>query len=236
MAIFLFIHGAFYGGWCWKKVKTILENKGHRVYTPTLSGLGERSHLNHSLITVDTHIQDIKNVILFEDLKDIIIIGHSYGGLIITGIASVMPERIKQLIYLDALVPNDGDSLLSLVDDETAQFFVSQAREKGFGWLVPSLVITKDYFSDPGDVKWCSSRVMPQTLLSFSQEVTFSEKVVYNLSSLFIFCSQNPHPTLIKMKERANQRGWKYFEIESNHFPMIEHPEKLSNLLIEITN
>ncbi len=233
MATFLLIHGAFYGGWCWKKVKTILESKGHSVYTPTLSGLGERAHLNHPLI-VDTHIQDIKNVILFEDLHDIIIVGHSYGGLIITGIASLIPERIKQLIYLDALVPNDGDSLLNLVDSETAQFFVSQAQEKGFGWLVPPLVITEDYFVDPVDVKWVSSRVMPQTLLSFSQGVTFSEKELSRIPSFFILCNQNPHPTLPKMKERAQYRGWECFDISSNHFPMIDYPEKLSNLLVKI--
>ena len=188
MATFILVHGGFWGGWCWKKVKKFLESKTHIVYTPTLTGLGERSHLNHAMINVDTHIQDITNLIIFEDLHDIILVGHSYAGLVITGVASALPERIKQLIYLDALVPDNGDSLLTLADNETAQFFVSQAQEKGYGWLIPPFPIDETDFADKNEINWYTSRLTPQALNSFSQKISFNKEVVSKIHTSFIHC------------------------------------------------
>jgi pimeloyl-ACP methyl ester carboxylesterase len=111
MATLLLVHGGFCGGWYWHKVKTILELAGHIVYAPTLTGLGQYDHLNNPQINLDTHIQDISNLLFFEDVKKVILVGHSYGGLVITGAASRNPSQIDQLIYLDGLIAENGESL-----------------------------------------------------------------------------------------------------------------------------
>src|SRR5579859_6610796 len=111
MAIFVLVHGGFHGGWCYARVAAELRAEGHDVYTPTLSGLGERAHLANHLINLSTHIQDIVAVIDTNDLQDVILCGHSYGGVVITGVAGLIGERIRTLFYLDAAVPEDGQSL-----------------------------------------------------------------------------------------------------------------------------
>ena len=233
MAKFVLIHGGFFGGWCWKKVKAILENKQHTVYTPTLTGLGERAHLNNPEINVDTHSADIQNFFFFEDLNDVILVGHSYAGLILSALAAQMPNKIRHVIYLDALIPNTNESLLNLVDEATAVFFTNQAIQHGNGWLIPPIQIVEPAFSE-SDLAWCQARVTGQTLASFSQKVVFDENASNRITKTFIHCSKNPHPTLLAMKERAQKKGWNSYEIISGHFPMIEQPEQLSDLLIKL--
>jgi pimeloyl-ACP methyl ester carboxylesterase len=115
MATFVLVHGGFSGGWIWKSVRAFLEAEKHRVYTPTLTGLGERSHLISPILDLETHIQDVVNVLRFEELKDVILVGNSYSGMVITGVADRCPDRIKHLIYVDAFVPHDGESVFDLV-------------------------------------------------------------------------------------------------------------------------
>ena len=219
MATFVLIHGGFWGGWCWKKLKPLLERQGHAVYTPTLTGIGERKHLTHQLVNLETHILDIKNVIEYEDLRDVVLVGHSYGGLVITGVASLIPERVQQLIYLDALIPDSGDSLLSLVEPEAAQFFVSQAQ-KGFGWLIPSYPYTANDFANKNEFEWCTTRLTPQSLASFLQKSEFSEETVRKIPCTFIHCTES-YPIMRTMKAKAQKRGMEIFEMTSNHFPCL---------------
>ena len=114
MATYVLVHGAWHGGWCWNRVAPLLRDKGHDVYTPTLTGLGERVHLATPEVDLSTHVTDVVNVIEFEDLRNVVLMGHSYGGQVITGVAGAIPERIGQLVYLDASLPNDGESLSQL--------------------------------------------------------------------------------------------------------------------------
>lgn len=232
MSNVVLVHGGFCGGWCWKKVKALLEEAGHAVFSPTLTGLGERNHLNNPNIDINTHIADIQNVFLFEDIKDAILVGHSYGGLVITGVASAIPDRIKQLIYLDGLIPDVGDSLMTLVDDQTADYFRSQVQKNGNGWLVPpSLNVS---FADLHDTVWFNARLTAQAFKSFEQEVTFDVTIVNAIPTSFIFCNQSDHITLKNMAKKAQAKGWAYYEIESDHFPMISNPVILSRLLQEV--
>ena len=110
MACFVIVHGAWHGGWCWRDVRTILRDNGHEVFTPTLTGLGERSHLMSPEIDMNTHIQDIVNVIAWEEMSDVILVSHSYGGNVITGVADRAKDRLRHVVYLDAFVPKDGES------------------------------------------------------------------------------------------------------------------------------
>src|SRR5689334_5875269 len=114
MATFVVAHGAWSAGWAWKKVRPLLRARGHEIFTPTYTGIGERAHLAHKDIDLDTHIRDVIGVLEYEDLRNVILVGHSYGGMVATGVADRASERIAQLVYLDAFAPRDGESLLDL--------------------------------------------------------------------------------------------------------------------------
>src|SRR3954454_14928765 len=154
MATFVLIAGAWQGGWCWQRVSPRLRAAGHEVYTPTLTGLGERVHLVRPDVTLETHVTDILNVLRFEDLGDVTLVGHSYGGMVITGVADRAPDRVSRLVYLDALVPNDGESLHDLNSPARRAEHIEGARASGAGWLIPG------HNPDAGDV--------PQPLSTFT--------------------------------------------------------------------
>ena len=128
---FLVCHGAWSAGWAWKKMHPLMAAAGHRLVTPTYTGLGERAHLANPSIDLETHIEDVLNVITYEDLRDIVLVGHSYGGLVATGVADRARDRVTQLIYIDAFVPADGQSLFDL--DKVA---VQKLADSGDGWRV----------------------------------------------------------------------------------------------------
>src|SRR5437868_3067875 len=130
---FVLIHGAFQGGWCWNRVRKILQELGHDVFAPSLTGLGERKHLLDPAIGLDTHVQDVSNLLEFEDLGDVILVGHSYGGMVITGACELASHRIGHLVYVDALMPRDGESNLDILDPEVSQIIRQLAVE---GWCV----------------------------------------------------------------------------------------------------
>ena len=132
---FLLCHGAWGGGWSWKKMHPLMQAAGHRLLTPTYTGLGERAHLANPDVDLETHIQDILNVIKYEDLRDFVLLGHSYGGMVATGVADRARESINQVIYLDAFVPRDGQSLFDL--NEPGRQPMRNAAKAGDGWRIP---------------------------------------------------------------------------------------------------
>src|SRR4029450_13175141 len=137
MTTYLLVHGGWVGGWIWNRVAPILRKAGHDVFTPTLTGLGERAHLANPDIDLATHIQDVVSVLEFEDLKRVVLVGHSYGGMVITGVAERTAERLNHLVYLDAFVPRDGQSVADLVSPELAASFEEGVRLSGDGWRIP---------------------------------------------------------------------------------------------------
>jgi pimeloyl-ACP methyl ester carboxylesterase len=138
MATFLLIHGAWHGGWCWKKATPLLREASHQVFTPTLTGLGERSHLAHPLIGLETHVRDLAQVLTYENLSEVILVGHSSAGTLITAVAERVPERIAHLVYLDGFVPQDGQSTMDLINF-LREPWEARVRAEGYGWLLPSL-------------------------------------------------------------------------------------------------
>src|SRR5690606_21330910 len=137
MATFLICHGAWSAGWAWKKVRAQLRAAGHEVFTPTYTGLGERAHQASRAITLDTHIADVLGGIEYEDLSDIVLVGHSYGGMVATGVADRARERVARLVYLDAFVPANGQSLHDLLPDGARAHQLESAAQQGDGWLLP---------------------------------------------------------------------------------------------------
>lgn len=165
MAAFVLVHGSFHGGWCWQKVARFLRQSGHEVYTPTLTGLGERSHLATPQSGLELHIQDIINVIEYEDLYDAVLVGHSYAGLVNTSVAEHIPQRLARLIYLDAIIPHDGQSAFNVIpgmEEQWAQMATSQSN----GWLVPPMSPRAMGITNPADAAWVESRLTPMPLLT----------------------------------------------------------------------
>src|SRR5215218_3749420 len=137
MATFVIVHGAWSGGHAWRWLRPLLRAAGHQVFTPALTGLGERSHLANAQIDLDTHVLDVVGVLEYEDLLQVVLVGHSYGGMVITGVADRVPERLAQLVYLDAEVPMDGQSEFDLLPPEERAVYEDAARERGDGWRIP---------------------------------------------------------------------------------------------------
>ncbi len=230
MSTFVVAHGAWSAGWAWKKMHPLMRERGHRLVTPTCTGLGERSHLAHAGIDLNTHITDIANVLHCEDLHDVVLIGHSYGGMVATGVADRVPERISQLIYLDAFVPLNGQSLLSLQSEANRQQVRELARTHGDGWLVPANPLPPDTAAD--DATWAMPRRFKQPLQTFEQPVQLTGRAD-SMPKTYIYCQQSgPGDVFRQFADRARKTaGWRYFEMNASHNPHITVSVELAQLL-----
>jgi pimeloyl-ACP methyl ester carboxylesterase len=163
MATYVLVHGAWHGSWCWKRVRKALQTAGHDVFTPTLTGVGERSHLNSAGVSLSTHIADVANLIRWEELSDVILCGHSYGGCVISGAADRIPDRIRALVYLDAFVPEDGDALTAMLPPGQAQGMRQAAED---GWKVAPIP-AEAFKVNTRDSAWVNRQCTPQALATF---------------------------------------------------------------------
>src|SRR5215470_2868655 len=163
MATFVLVHGAWRGSWCWKRVRRALQARGHEVFTPTLTGVGERSHLLSPQVDLHTHIADVVNLIRWEDLSDVVLCGHSYGGCVVTGAADCVADRVGALVYVDAFVPDNGQSLYDTLPPEQRNAQIQGAVEIGDGWRVPP--IPAEIFNvNAQDRAWVNQQRTPQSL------------------------------------------------------------------------
>lgn len=218
---FLFVHGAWGGGWEYKKVDSILRSQGDKVYHPTMTGLGERVHLATTDVNLTTHINDIVNVFRFEDLHDVILVGHSYGGMVISGVAEQIPDRINRLIYLDAFVPNNGESLFMALGPN------GDAMTKPY---------TKDGFVNYffGPTKPTPPTDVPQPLKTFTEPLGIRNPAVPKIPTSYILMTQNndgQKAGFAPFAARAKQRGWQILTLEGGHYAMRDQPAALVNVL-----
>lgn len=177
MSTYVLVHGGWAGGWQWREVAKQLRAAGHEVFTPTLTGLGEREHLASPEVTLETHIQDILNVLTFEHLHEVILVGYSYSGLIVTAVAECVPERLSSLVYIDAFVPQDGESMADLLGPDMMAAFEEAARAHGDGWRIPHY---------PPDAP---RRIAPPLKPAF-QKVTVNNPAAAALPRTFIYCTE----------------------------------------------
>jgi pimeloyl-ACP methyl ester carboxylesterase len=228
---FLVCHGAWSAGWAWKKMHPMMAAAGHRLVTPTYTGLGERAHLANPSIDLETHIQDILNVVRYEDLHDIVLVGHSYGGMVATGVADRARDRVNQLIYLDAFVPEDGQSLLDL--NETARPRMQELTKSGDGWRVPPNPTSPD--TPPADVEWLTARRVEMPIKCFETKLKMHGGAL-TLPRSYIYATRiTPADTFGPFAVRArSDSGWRYHEIDASHSPNISAPEALMTLLQQI--
>jgi pimeloyl-ACP methyl ester carboxylesterase len=231
MATFLVAHGAWSAGWAWKKMRPLLRARGHDIHTPTHTGLGERAHLASPGVDLETHIADILGVLEFEDLSNVMLIGHSYGGMVATGVADRARKRIAKLIYLDAHAPGDGESLFDLNPDRRAAM-VEAAQKSGDGWKMPANPMPPD--TSEADQAWAMPRRMPQPLKTFEQKLRLQHGAL-TLPRHYIYCQRcRPDDGFRKFYERAKREGWGHDEIDASHNPHITAPEALAALLDRI--
>ena len=230
MTTFVVVHGAWSAGWAWKKMHPLMGALGHTLVTPTYTGIGERSHLAHAGIDLNTHITDILKVLEFEDLRDVILIGHSYGGMVATGVADRAAGRIAQLVYLDAFVPRHGDSLLSLTPADNRSRVLDGVRTQGGGWRIPANPLPSDTRTE--DVAWSTPRRVMQPLKTWEQPIELMG-AVDTLPRSYIYCNKfGPGDVFRQFADRARvQPGWKYFEMDASHNPHITVPQELARLL-----
>ncbi len=228
MATYLLVHGGWAGGWQWREVATRLRAAGHDVYTPTLTGLGERVHLANPEIDLETHIQDILMVLAYEDLHDVILVGYSYSGMVVTAVAERAPERLAHLVYLDAFVPGDGESLSALIGPELTAFLEQVARDYGDGWRLPH---------DPPD----APRRTPQPIKPMYQTVAVANPAAAAIPRTFIYCTQEKEvmgPMGIPLMQAATRAKaddrWRYRELNTGHIPVETTPQELADLLLEV--
>ena len=222
---YVIVHGAWGGGWAFKQVDDLLTADGHKVYRPTLTGQGEKVHLASTNIDLSTHIQDIVNVILYEDLHDIVLVGHSYGGMVITGVADRVPDRLKHLIYIDALLPVDGES----VDSDRVHF-----KQGGITMNTTNGFTTYRGFNTnrpiPHDV--------PQSARTFSKSISLkNQDAAKKIPTTYILAVPPGSPVedarFYFFYQRAKDRGWPVLTIESDHNAQWSHPKELAKMLEE---
>lgn len=237
MATYVLVHAAFQGGWGWKRVAPFLRTAGHEVYTPTLTGVGERAHLATPAVDMDTHIQDVVGVLKYEDLQQVILVGHSYGGTVITGVADRAPERLAHLVYLDAQVPRDGESqmMITSVSPESLQ---EQARAEGEGWLVlpPPAEPGRVGAVSQADLQWVEARRTPQPLATYQQPLRLTNELAATLPRTYILCTEGKQEgsPFVRFARRAQAEGWRYRELATGHYAPITAPGEVADLLLEL--
>ncbi|PCH99526.1 MAG: alpha/beta hydrolase [Flavobacteriaceae bacterium] len=222
--VYVIVHGAWGGGWAFKKVDSLLTETGSTVYRPTLTGQGERVHLASPNVGLDTHIMDVVNTILYEDLTNVILVGHSYGGMVVTGVADSIPDRIFKLIYIDAIVPEDNESAFSIFEERYHRFKVVN------GGIIPPWV--SEGTSPPKDV--------PHPLKTWEDSISLKNPARLEISTSYILTvAKGAEPVLddfASQAERAQQKGWSMFQLEADHNAQWSAPEEFVKMLKNIEN
>jgi pimeloyl-ACP methyl ester carboxylesterase len=228
MATFVLVHGSCHGGWCWKKVTPLLSNASHEVYIPTLTGLGERSHLVSRDIGLDTHILDIIQVLEYENLNEVMLVGHSYGGLVIGGVAEKVPGRIRRLVYLDAYIPQDNKSAFDIIPGLETIYKERALKEQGTEWLVASYTPEEFGVTNPDDIKWMNPRLSPMPWHTHDQPLRITNPKAKILPKSYICCTEFGNAQFKALESPAD---WDYHELMKGHDVMITAPKELVRLL-----
>jgi pimeloyl-ACP methyl ester carboxylesterase len=228
---FVLVHGAWHGGWCWRRVSDLLEQRGHKVFTPTLTGLGERSHLMSRDINLDTHILDVVNVIKWEDLKGICLVAHSYGGWPVSGAIEQSLDRIASVVFLDAFLPEDGQKGFDFASDFSRKGTL-EAQQRGEISRPPPPATT--FHVNEKDRAWVDSKTTPQPLALAFSEIKLTgarEKVA---KKTYIRAPVYAQPAFDKYyADKKADAAWRTYEVASGHDVMIDMPGRLTEILLE---
>ncbi|MFC9051180.1 alpha/beta fold hydrolase [Streptomyces anthocyanicus] len=240
MSTFLLIHGAWHSGRCWERVVPLLEAAGHRVFAPSLTGYGDKAHLLGPEVGLDTHVDDVVGLIAGENLSDVVLVGHSYAGLVISSAAHRIPERIAHLVYLDAMVPEDGESAADV--HPVTQRLIELAEKSESGWRVPPMPeqpapLGLFGVTDPADVAWLHGMLSDQPVRCLQQPVRLGNPAadaiprthIHNVGAMPTGITRRPVPPI-----QPNGTAAQVWELPTGHDCMITMPTELSELLLKL--
>lgn len=232
MATFVIVHGGWGGGWEWTPVARRLRARGHEVFTPTLTGLGEREHIRASEVTLSDHMDDVEATILFEALDDVILCGHSYGGMVVTGVADRIPDRVRLLVHLDSFAPKDGESLHGLLP-EFHDALLAVAEERGDGRApIPEEFLPSEEAIGEKAARYIE-RVRPQSAATMTEPVRLSGGVDH-VPRAYVECTGYEHSIMGPFVARAQAEGWLYRELATEHDLHLFDPEGTAELLDDL--
>lgn len=231
MATFVLVHGAWHGSWCWKRVRSALQRQGHEVFTPTLTGVGERAHLLDPKVNLETHIQDVLNLIHWEELEHVVLCGHSYAGCVVGSVADRIPGRIAHLVYLDAFVPRSGQSLHDTLPEEQRAMQLELCRKVGDGWKVPP--IPAEVFNvNSADRAWVDSQCTMQSLATFQQPVQYAGRPFPAQMTTYVMATGWEGSPFAQFQERAQAAGWGSITLDGGHDLMLDRPAEVLQVLL----
>jgi pimeloyl-ACP methyl ester carboxylesterase len=232
---YVLVHGAWHGGWCWVRVADRLTAAGHRVFTPTQTGLGERKHLLSAAITPDTFTDDIANVIEAEELSDVILVGHSFGGRSICGVADRMPKALRRLVFLDAGLPESGKSAFDLTLPELRAARIKAAQEFSGGLSMPPPPAAAFGVTDANDVTWVERRLTPHPTATYALPLVLKHPIGNGVPTTYIRCVAPAYANTARSAEYAQARpDCQYLEIRTGHDAMITAPAELTEMLLAL--
>jgi pimeloyl-ACP methyl ester carboxylesterase len=230
---FVLVHGAWHGGWCWRRVTDLLAARGHEAFAPTLTGVGERAHLLSPAIGLDTHVADIVNVFEFEDIRDAVLVGHSYGGMVVTGVAERLPGRIKSIVYLDAFVPTDNQSMLDLLSDERRKQ-TGEAAAKSGGLTVPPIPAAV-FKVNAADQAWVDSKCTIHPFKTMTDKIRITGARDRIGKKAYVFAEGYGSPQFRVFYERyKTDPTWRSYALPCGHDVMVDMPEQLTKILEQV--
>lgn len=234
-SIFVLLHGGRHGGWCWVRVARILRSRGHEVLTPTLTGLGERSHLLGKEIGLSTHIEDLVRVFAFNDLSDVVLVAHSYGGVVGSGAMERIYDRVRRLAFLDAHMPESGQSVFDIIGPDRAGEMTTMASEEGEGWFIPASDASHWGITDTADRAWVNTKVTAQPLRTYVDRLGSTDRARIH-PSMFIECTRSSLPAAELEWQRSrslNDSVHQFRRLNAPHDSMVTHPREVATLLLE---
>ena len=234
MGTFVLVHGAWHGGWCYARVRAELQQQGHSVFTPTLTGVGERSHLMSRSVNLSTHLEDVVNVLKWEELNDVVLVGHSYGGFVISGVAERLPERVHHLVYVDAFLPNGGERLFDLLPQPFIDMFYEGVKKAGEGYKVPPIPAAV-FNVNAADRALVDGKCTLHPLAAFEERIAIKGKPGNGRPATYILATNWEGTPFSPMKERARSLGWRTIEMACGHDIMLDQPTELTAELIRLS-
>jgi len=232
--VFVLVQGAWEGGWYWRFVAQRLRGRGYEVFAPSLTGLGDRAHLLTPSVDLSTHIADILAIIESHELEDVVLAGHSYGGMVISGVAARASDRIKALVYLDAFLPADGQCVLDLVSRERRGQFEALAAERGEGWRIPPIPAAVWGIEDPEHAAWLDRLSSDQPLAAMREPVSLTGAEAKIGRRIYVRAGGYDPSPFKQFADRVEADGaWTLHTIDSHHFLMFSHPDEVAAILLD---
>jgi pimeloyl-ACP methyl ester carboxylesterase len=229
---FVLVHGAWHGGWCWRRVADLLQATGHKVFAPTLTGLGERSHLMRAGINLTTHVTDVVNVMKWEELSGVVLCGHSYSGMVVSGVAEQMTDKIASIVFLDAFLPENGDAMADLTS-QVVRDGLKTATEKG-DIAMPARPAAA-FLVNEKDQAWVDAKCGPHPIGTMTEKISLSGARERIGKKAYIRAGAYPNPGFDRALARVKaDRSWRTYQVPCGHDVMVDMPERLAEILLEV--